>query len=77
MNKYERAMFVENFIEVVKKDLLSKMDRVPENWDGFELRWWIADTFREQTIDYDGDRRSLAHKRRHRKYANDIAVHNL
>ncbi len=74
MNKQEKVTFIQNFMDAVQDELLRYIDSVPENWDGFELRWWIADAFKMEQIDY-GDKRS--HHARRRRYNNDIAVNDL
>jgi cellobiose phosphorylase len=54
-----------------KMDELLSTGRVPEEWDGFELRWWLADTFQADTCKRPEDRR------RHRTYVNEVIVRNL
>lgn len=71
MNKDEQRAFVTELINNVKEDLLSNVKRVPEDWDGHELRQWIADRF--QAASY-----TLKEQRsRYRAYKNAVRVHNL
>lgn len=45
---------------------------IPAEWDGIELRWYLADRFAESAMG--------SHKKggsRHRKYKNTVIVNNL
>jgi len=48
MNRKEKEEFVNSFMDSMKADLLSRLDRVPEGWDGLELREWIAGKFEHE-----------------------------
>jgi hypothetical protein len=50
MNKEEKELFINNFINSIKEDLLSKLDSIPENWDGFELRHYINIKFEQENL---------------------------
>jgi hypothetical protein len=71
MNTRDKAAFVRDLISSVRTDLLKKVSRTPEEWDGHELRQWIADSFREQAYS------NVLKGKRHRDYVNAVAVHNL
>ena len=45
MKKEEQKEFIEVLINNVKLDILSKLDEFPDDWDGVELRWFIAERF--------------------------------
>lgn len=47
--KAEKSQFIADLIDSCHSRLLDRLDRVPDEWDGHELRQWIADTFAEQT----------------------------
>ena len=47
MNKAEQQEFMINLCDSAKEYFLKKMKNVPENWDGFELREWFANTARD------------------------------
>jgi hypothetical protein len=66
MSKEEKAIFIENMFETLKKDALVKVDYMPEEWDGWELRQYMAD----KTNDIVWP--SSADKGRKRKYTNTI-----
>lgn len=71
MNNQEKQIFIESFINSVKKGLLEKIDKnlVPENWDGFELRQWISDVFSDEVKPMVGNRKKY--------YKNDVLTNNL
>ena len=66
MTKKEKREFINNLVGSVKKSILEKLSRIPENWDGHELRQYIADKFAEQTTRVNK-----------RDYQNDVMVNNL
>ena len=39
--------FCRELIDSVKEHLLNNLKKVPEEWDGLELRWFIANEFRK------------------------------
>lgn len=45
MNKAEKKRFIRQLIRNVQNDLIEAVDRLPEEWDGIELRELIADRF--------------------------------
>lgn len=73
MNAQQKRLFISDLMESIKQNMLSKVDSMPEEWDGIELRWYIADTAAEQAAmssDYDrGDRRKA--------YRNTVITRNL
>jgi hypothetical protein len=72
LTKEEKEQLLKDFIGNVQKSLLEKMDRVPEEWDGHELREWIGETFySERTQAMARDRARL------KSYKNDVLVNNL
>ena len=71
MTQQEKQIFIDSFMDSIKKSLLEKIDKnlVPENWDGFELRQWISDTFSNEVKPMVGNRKKY--------YKNDILINNL
>lgn len=71
-----KRKLIRDFMRRVEKDLLDKVPDMPEEWDGFELRWFIADKFEweqhHRTPDAGGHWR-----RRVRAYENEKLVRNL
>jgi hypothetical protein len=82
MTREQQAEFVSEIIDSVKADLLAKVGNTPEEWDGHQLRAWIAERFAQNVIGYfraelklkaayDSTRKTL------REYQNDVLVNNL
>lgn len=67
MPKPEQQQFVNDLIDNVKQELLA-LD-YPENWDGIEFRWLIADRFSQVVF---GDIGRNKRSKRYRDYLNDI-----
>ncbi len=66
MNEKERKNFLEEMIERVKEEILEKNSKMPDNWDGVELRWYIKECFSNVAWIDVSDRR----KKRYRDYIN-------
>lgn len=41
----EKDKFVHSIIDDLKQEILKRVDRMPENWDGHEIRQFIADYY--------------------------------
>ena len=60
MTKKEKRTFIHNFMASVEGFLIGKLDKVPDTWDGRELREWIAGQFEyERTLNKREDRRRI------------------
>ena len=70
MRKEEKVEFIKDIIKTVKKQILSNLDMIPDDWNGIELRQYISDMY-SKTIVVRMD------KKRKRKYNNDVVVRNL
>ena len=53
----------------MKKIVLANVDKMPEEWDGIELREYVADKFTES--------KAAPSERRFRDYRNEVLVRNL
>ena len=71
MNYRERKEFVNSLIRNVRRDLVEKLEHVPETWDGHELRKWIAERFQH------ADMSRLMTGKRLKDYRNEVLVRNL
>ncbi len=73
MTKEEKIKFVNGIIDNVKEEILNKVDKMPENWDGIELRFYVKDCF--STIVWS----DVANKRkkRYKDYANYCIINDL
>lgn len=70
MTRKEQEQFVKDLTKTVRDSLLGDLPRVPEDWDGNELRQWIADRFKNQVT-------SPLKGKRKRDYKNAVIVKNL
>lgn len=43
MDKQEQARIINELCDAQRAKMLEGLDRIPENWDGHELRWWFVD----------------------------------
>lgn len=71
MTKTEQLNFIYALIDNVRADILARSSSFPEDWDGVELRQYIADKFTEVCFG------SLMTKQRKREYNNTVLVNNL
>lgn len=71
MTTDRKAEFVRELMESVGQSLAEDLTRVPADWDGHELRQWIADRFAREVC---GD---VMKGRRLRDYRNAAAMSNL
>jgi hypothetical protein len=71
LTKQEKEQFIKDFIGRVQESMLERLDDLPEEWDGHELRTWIAEAFNWQRS------RAMEDKSRLKKYKNDVLVNNL
>ena len=65
MNKEEQKKFIEAVLSDLKESILKKLDRIPENWDGLELRRYIGDyyDFHYRNVGTMGRTRTRAYNR--------------
>ena len=71
MTKHERARFITDLMDSMKSAILNKSERMPDDWDGFELRQYIQDFVTENAIFRTMDRK------RAKAYRNTVLVNNL
>jgi len=74
MTRQEKKEFCTQLIEGVKSLVMERLECVPENWSGIELRWFINEVFDDQCV--FGQFRDHRTKR-YRKYHNDVIVNCL
>ena len=75
MNKKEQKQFVRELMDDVLLDIYQKIDdnKIPEGWDGIELRWLL----RERFADCVWDGIDQNNKKRKRNFNNTVLVNNL
>lgn len=73
MNQDEKIEFVKELSKNVTDDIVSAIlhDFVPDDWDGIELRWYLAERFSQVVFKGTG-----SNARKHR-YNNAVLVNNL
>ncbi len=43
MERQEQARICTELADGIRSAMLERIPNLPENWDGIELRWWMAD----------------------------------
>ena len=69
MLKRQQMDLLGSIINNVKSDLMDKVEHFPDDWDGFEIRRYIAEKFMEEARGMD--------RARMRKYRNDVRTRPL
>ena len=72
MTKKDKKRFIRELTRSVTKTVLAKVNKMPEEWDGHELRQFLADYYQDSTSLMRKDYRS-----RYRAYKNERLVNNL
>lgn len=44
MNRRDQHLIATEILDSLRETIMANIDRVPNEWDGIELRQWIADT---------------------------------
>lgn len=67
MTKQNQKAIAEQLVKSVLSEFKSKVNKglVPESWDGFEIRQWLADTFQHETDSSTMKGKRLQEFRRH------------
>ncbi len=73
MTGKEKIDFVHSLCDNVKIEICSKIDsgRIPDNWDGTELRELLKDNFKKESIFRD------KREKRYQDYKNTVLVNNI
>lgn len=64
--------FIHELLHNVKTDIMKQVPKMPEDWDGIELRWYISEKFAEVVFGGSEDKR----KKRYQDYRNHIITHS-
>jgi hypothetical protein len=70
MNKQEQKQFINDMLVTLEESIIKNIDRIPEEWDGRELRQYLVDKAEE--LNY-----MPMDRQRKKDYANDIMIYNL
>ena len=73
MTEQERSTFTAELIDAVKSEILAKIPKMPDEWDGHELRVYIA----EQFMDAATMSRVSREPRARQRYNRDVISNNL
>jgi hypothetical protein len=71
MDAETRKTFIKELTNSVRDSLIRENRKYPNEWDGYELRWLIADTF-ERNVMPSGRK-----GKRYNEYKNTVLVNNL
>lgn len=71
MNKNEKINFIESILENTKKDILEQIDKMPEEWNGRQLRQYITDYANNNILWIRLDQKQK------KEYKNDVIINNL
>lgn len=78
MTRDEKLQFIRDLTATVIFDIIAKVDEMPDEWDGIELRRYIADKFEEQVVgSRRGEVRGYSRDKRLAAYRNECIVRNL
>lgn len=72
MDSKDQIQFVTDLTNAVRDKVIEQIEagKIPETWDGIELRWLLRDKFEAQTS-------SRVDKKRKREYNNTVLVENI
>ena len=73
MNKKDMTIFIDELFKTVKANIMKKVDKYPDEWNGIELRWLIRDHFDLAVFGGYRDKK----QKRFKDYKNECLVNNL
>jgi len=73
MTKADKRIFIRNLCNSIRDEAMRSVtaERIPDNWDGVEIRQFLADKFSSETYP------SLLMGKRRREFENTVIVNNL
>ena len=82
MTAAEKSVFITDLIRSTEKTVLEAVSAMPDNWDGIELREYIADKFADSTSNYLHTRfwhptQRKEFRKRSKDYENEIITNRL
>lgn len=63
--------FITSLCDAVKNDALAKAENMPAEWDGHEIRRYLADKFEREAWTL-GPKADKSYRRRYRAYRNEV-----
>ncbi len=73
MSIKEKQAMVAALSNSIRDEVLEKLGKMPEDWDGHELRRFLFDKWEREVTGKMKDKRG----RRYREYLNEVLVRNL
>jgi len=74
MKKAEKKRFIRDITRNLKNEMLKKIDKIPENWNGIELRIYLVEMAKDFLV-FSSSRTS--NKRLLRSVKNSIIINGL
>ncbi len=73
MDRKTQIDLVEGIIGTIQRDMVQnlKENKIPESWDGVELRWWIKDKMKNSV---QNNRAPSVNQARYTDYLNDRLI---
>lgn len=68
----EKLTCISELINNVRDEIITKVGDMPGGWDGIELRWYIAEKFKEAMIEPSVYNTRPEYKKRYQDYRNFI-----
>ena len=66
-----KRAFMYQYLAALRKSMLDAIPKMPDEWDGYELRWIVSDKCHWETERYDG------RSQRVKDYKNEVLVNNI
>ena len=73
MNLPEKDKFVHSILDDLKQSILKRVDQMPEDWDGHEIRQFIADYYTHHYCNVGSGLQGT----RKKDYKNHLIVSNI
>lgn len=77
MDKQEKRRFIEDLCASIQETAINAISKMPEEWDGLELRELLADKFIESCLMSRGPGNKARFRKRLRDYRNEVIARNL
>jgi hypothetical protein len=73
MTAEQKAEFIKELAATMVEEATKNIAKMPEDWNGFELRWYLAEKLASNAYPIH----TAGLKARHKKYKNTVLVNNL
>lgn len=72
MTENERTEFLERYFATLQAEVYGNIQKMPDNWGGFELREYVLEVAMRHAPNVD-----IPDHSRHQSFVNDLLVRNL